>query len=153
MTRPDDDPPDPRTADRLARLPRELRPGRDLWPGIATRIRRRRRASRVLPWAIGLGLAASVALILVHRHPAQRGGPVAAESRELVATLTQMTGPRSATARSLAHHLAILDAAIAETRAALDETPADPALVDFLQDLDRRRLALLAQAARFAAES
>ena len=152
MMRPDDDPPDPRTAELLRGAPRELRPRRDLWPGIESRLRRRR-VPRALPWALGLAAAAGVAFVLLHRPPVRDEVQVTAESRELVATLTAITGTRSATARSLAHHLAIIDAAIAETKAALDETPADPALVDFLQDLDRRRLALLAQAARFAAES
>jgi hypothetical protein len=67
--------------------------------------------------------------------------------------LNATTGPRSATAKSLAHYLAILDGAIDETAAALRETPGDPALTEFLQTLERRRLTLLAQAARFAAES
>lgn len=153
MMRPDDDPPDPRTAELLRGASRELHPRRDLWPGIEARLRRGRRVPRALPWALGLAVAASVAFVLMHRHPVRQEVPATAESRELVATLTAITGTRSATARSLARHLAIIDAAIAETKTALDETPADPALVDFLQDLDRRRLALLAQAARFAAES
>jgi hypothetical protein len=75
------------------------------------------------------------------------------ESSEVRAMLAATTGAKSATAKSLAHHLEIIDAAVAETARALEATPGDPALAEFLANLEQRRLALLAQAARFAAES
>ena len=156
MTFPDDDLPDPRTAELLGRVPRAITPSRDLWPGIEGRLRKRR-GSWVVGRGWGVGLAAA-AVILITFGALRRGlrthdSRPTTESAEIQVILNATTGPRSATAHSLAHYLAILDGAIDETTAALRETPADPALTDFLQTLQRRRLTLLAQAARFAAES
>ena len=151
MTHPDDDPADPRTAELLRALPREVAPARDLWPDISSRLGVRRR--RRLKAFVGLGFAAAAALVLVLGHPAGVAPADAAESAQVRLILDATTGSRSATARSLARYVGILDGAIAETEAALRETPGDPALLDFLATLQRRRLELLAQAARFAAES
>ena len=154
MTFPDDDVPDPMTADLLGRAPRSIAPGRDLWPEIEGRLRRRGRwTARRIALIIAPTLAVAAALVLMFGHPGPRARGADAESAEFESTLTATTGPRSATAHSLARHLTILDGAIAETEAALRETPRDPALTEFLQTLQRRRLTLLAQAARFAAES
>ena len=98
-------------------------------------------------------IAAAAALVIVVSRPATRDPRPLSESVEMQQVLNTTTGPRSATAHSLARYLAVLDGAIEETTAALRETPGDPALTDFLQTLQRRRLTLLAQAARFAAES
>ena len=151
MTAPDDRP-DP----RLAGLPRSITPARDLWPGIEGRLRRRSSAgAQGRRWAIGLAVAATILItfgVLRREGPGVPEGSTT-ESVELQQVLNATTGPRSTTAKSLAHYLAILDGAIDETAAALRETPGDPALTEFLQTLERRRLTLLAQAARFAAES
>lgn len=149
MTAPDDRP-DP----RLAGLPKSISPARDLWPGIEGRLRRRRGAgTQGRRWLAGLVLAAAAAIVLIVRGPSTPAPQDSVESAELQQVLLATTGPRSSTAHSLAKYLSILDAAIAETGAALRETPGDPALTEFLQTLERRRLTLLAQAARFAAES
>ena len=155
MTFPDDDLPDPRTAELLGGVPRAVAPSRDLWPGIEGRLRRRAgETARRRVWFVGLAMASAAAVLLfVVSRPATRDPRPSPESREMQQVLNAATGSRSATARSLAHHLAILDGAIAETETALRETPRDPALTEFLQTLQRRRLTLLAQAARFAAES
>lgn len=138
--------------DELLRgLPRDIKPGRDLWPGIEGRLRRRRTGMRA-GW-IGVAAAAGIILALAVGRRTVAPSPVGSESAELQVTLASTTGPRSATARSLARHLAILDAAIGETETALQETPGDHPLLELLQTLQRRRFALLAQAARFAAES
>jgi hypothetical protein len=151
MTIPDDDLPDPRTAQLLRGVKRDVQPGRDLWPGIEGRLRRRGRGAqgrRV--WYIGSMLAAAAAVaFFLFRTPAM----APTESSEVRAMLAATTGAKSATAKSLAHHLEIIDAAVAETARALEATPGDPALAEFLANLEQRRLALLAQAARFAAES
>lgn len=151
MTAPDERP-DP----RLAGLPKSITPARDLWPGIEGRLRRRGgETARRRVWLGGLALAATVIISFALFHQ-RTVGPIdgaTAESAEMQLVLNATTGPRSTTAKSLAHYLAILDGAIAETAAALRETPDDPALTEFLQTLERRRLTLLAQAARFAAES
>lgn len=146
--------PDERPDPRLAGLPRSITPARDLWPGVEERLRRRRGAgTQGRRWLSVAGLATAAAMLLFLRTPSALHPSPSSESTEMQLVLNATTGPRSATARSLAHYLAILDGAIAETAAALRESPGDPALTDFLQTLERRRLALLAQAARFAAES
>jgi hypothetical protein len=150
MTIPDDDLPDPRTSELLGGVKRELRPGRDLWPGIEGRLTRRRGAwAQRRTWIIGLAAAAAIALVVL----GTRDPRPTTESSEVRAMLAATTGAKSATAKSLAHHLEIIDAAVAETARALEATPGDPALAEFLANLEQRRLALLAQAARFAAES
>ena len=101
-----------------------------------------------------MGLAAAAAIIVavwVFR-PGTATRLEVAEAEQVQVWLAQTTGPHAATAKSLARHLEIVAAAITETRAALDETPGDPALREFLQNLERRRLSLLAQAARYAVE-
>jgi len=156
MTFPDDDLPDSRTTALLGGLPRAIAPSRDLWPGIEGRLRKRRGSWVVGRWW-GVGLAAAAAILItfgaLRRGPRTHDPRPTAESAELQLVLNATTGSRSATAHSLARYLAILDGAIDETTAALRESPNDPALTDFLQTLQRRRLTLLAQAARFAAES
>jgi hypothetical protein len=153
MTFPDDDLPDPRTAELLGGVPRAITPSRDLWPGIEGRLRRRGADAQGRRWIVGLTIAAAAALVVWMPRPATRDSRPTTESVEMQQVLNATTGPRSATAHSLARYLGILDGAIAETEAALRATPRDPALTEFLQTLQRRRLTLLAQAARFAAES
>jgi len=153
MTYSDDDPADPRTAELLRALPREVAPPRDLWPDIEGRLKHRRSRVAARGWIIGFAIAAAAALVFLVPRPAARGPRPSPESTEMQLILNATTGSRSATAHSLARYLGILDGAIAETDAALRETPGDPALRDFLTTLQRRRLELLAQAARFAAES
>ena len=151
MTYPDDDLPDPRTAELLRGARREITPTRDLWPGIEGRLRRRGAGTQRHRWYLGLAAAAGVILALWTFRP---GGVVrheVASEDEVTVWLAQTTGPHAATAKSLARHLEIVAQAITETRTALAETPGDPALQEFLQNLERRRLALLAQAARYAA--
>jgi hypothetical protein len=151
MTYPDDDLPDPRTAELLRGVRREITPTRDLWPGIEGRLRRRGPGLARRGWLYGLAAAAGVILALWIFRPGVGVRHEVASEQEVTLWLAQTTGPHAATAKSLARHLEIVAQAIAETRAALDETPGDPALREFLQNLERRRLALLAQAARYAA--
>ncbi len=154
MTIPDDDLPDPRTAELLRGVQRELQPGRDLWPGIEGRLRRRDgKTARRRVWIVGTLLAAAAAFVIIARQVYTVFPATPTESSEVRAMLAATTGAKSATAKSLAHHLEIIDAAVAETARALKATPGDPALAEFLANLEQRRLALLAQAARFAAES
>jgi hypothetical protein len=153
MTFPDDDLPDPRTAELLGGVPRAIAPARDLWPGIEGRLRRRGSWVAGRGWAIGAAVAAAAVLIIWLPQPGSRDPRPSTESAEMQQVLNATTGPRSATAHSLVRYIGVLDGAIAETEAALRETPHDPALAEFLQTLQRRRLTLLAQAARFAAES
>jgi hypothetical protein len=151
MTYPDDDLPDPRTAELLRGARREITPARDLWPGIEGRLKRRGSKVARRGWYIGLAAAAGVILALWTFRPGATVRQEVASEQEVTVWLAQTTGPHAATAQSLARHLEIVAKAITETRTALDETPGDPALREFLQNLERRRLALLAQAARYAA--
>lgn len=153
MTIPDDDLPDPRTAELLRGVRPEITPDRDLWPGIEGRLTRRRSLVAGRRWLVGLAAAAAILLGFWLVRPRTSVEPTLAEAPQVQLWLAQTTGPHSATAKSLARHLDIVAQAIAETKAALQETPGDPALTEFLQTLQRRQLALLAQAARFAAES
>jgi hypothetical protein len=151
MTWPDDDLPDPRTAELLRGVRREIPPTRDLWPGIEGRLRRRGAGAQGRRWIYGLAAAAAILLAVWSFRAGGVVRPEVAETEQVQLWLAQTTGPHAATAQSLARHLEIVAAAITETRAALEETPGDPALKEFLQNLERRRLALLAQAARYAA--
>jgi len=152
MTYPDDDLPDPRTADLLRGARREIPPTRDLWPGIEGRLRRRRESWVVgRGWRYGLAAAAAILIAVWVFRPGTATRTEVAEAEQVQVWLAQTTGPHAATAKSLARHLEIVGQAIAETRGALQETPGDPALREFLQNLERRRLSLLAQAARYAA--
>jgi hypothetical protein len=155
MTIPDDDLPDPRTAELLRGVRREITPSRDLWPGIEGRLRRPigRAVSARRRWMIGIAAAAAIFAGFLAFGPRTKVAPALAEAPQIQLLLAQTTGPHSATAKSLARHLDIVAQAIEETETALAETPGDPALTEFLQTLQRRQLALLAQAARFAAES
>jgi hypothetical protein len=152
MTYPDDDLPDPRTAELLRGVRREIAPTRDLWPGIEGRLRGRGSWVRSRGWMFGLAAAAAIVVAVLIFRPGTGTRTEVADAEEVQVWLAQTTGPHAATAKSLARHLEIVGEAIAETRAALDETPGDPALREFLQNLERRRLSLLAQAARYAVE-
>jgi hypothetical protein len=70
---------------QLDRLPREVPPARDLWPGIAQGIARspRRRPARVAFAVSALALAAGLALAVgLRAWPRQSGSPVASASVE-----------------------------------------------------------------------
>jgi hypothetical protein len=56
----DEEPPIP----ALAGLKQERTPGRDLWPGIDSRIRARQIRRQRAPWIAAVGLAASLVLVL-----------------------------------------------------------------------------------------
>ena len=139
--------------DLLRGLRREITPARDLWPGIEGRLRARGSRGKGRGWTLGWAVAAAALLAFAIWRPSTLGSRPSTESVEVQATLIATTGPRSNSAKSLSRHITILDGAIGETESALRETPGDPALIEFLQTLQRRRFALLAQAARFAAES
>jgi hypothetical protein len=131
------------------RLPRELRPGRDLWPGIAGRLKERpepaaasgwwRLAAAVVVTAGGL-LAASVlgpvappvrpevsaaAPALAAPHLRQRDGVLHAHN-DLVAVIAHRGGRLDpAGAEALAAGLVELESATAEIAAALEARPGD----------------------------
>ena len=158
-----------------AALPASLRPTRDLWVGIAGRLvsrdtlRRRarwRRAGWMAAAAVLLVAASSGATaLLLRRSPppaTQRlvGGAVAIEATyleaasELSLVLENERGALApATVETLERNLAVINAAIAESRAALAADPANPALTALLWSAHRRKVALLAQAVRALTQS
>lgn len=161
---------------QAAALPRVARPERDLWPGIAEEIGRRRRIlafpARTAMWG---GLAAAAALliaVLLGRGPGKEampgGGPASqaaspslvsaspeADLREaegdyeraiqaLVAAL-EANRDRLApeTLRSVEQNLAVIDEAVREVRAALDQEPGNPELTRMLASTQRKKVDVL----------
>jgi len=144
---------------RLARLPREIPPERDLWSGIDARLAGRRPA-----WHFGLGIAAGLAIIalslLVSVEPRRPGGtelagarsaapgapPVARESgaRDANYEHTQETLERAfrselrqlpkATQARLIQDLDVIHKARSDIRAALAANPDSPLLQALLAD-------------------
>jgi hypothetical protein len=138
---------------QLRQLPREMDPGRDLWPGIAAGIERRP-ARRSFTWPRAFALAASVllgaGLFLKLQAPQQAppADPTAllvqreaiALSREYEAALLNYRGaPMPA---SLEPGLATLDRSAAQIRLAIAANPDSRALLKQLQRTYARRLEL-----------
>lgn len=152
-------------------LPRSIAPGRDLWGGIASRIGKRE-AGNATPWwrerMFWAGvLAAATALVLAlgiyrltARPPDHRlvEGWAAVEAdyeraeRELSGTLAaqhQRLAPE--TAALVERNLHIIDAAIADSRAALARDPGNADLRRLFAAASRQKVELLRWAARVAA--
>lgn len=139
---------------RLRQLPREIEPGRDLWPGIAARLPARRKPRR---WPTLLALAACLCLAVgaaVYLRPAAAPSPgleqalvqreAEALTREYEAALAEMAG--LPVPEPLAPALATLDASAEEIRGALAEQPGSTRLLDQLKRTYTRRLALTQRA-------
>ncbi|HEU4698754.1 MAG TPA: hypothetical protein VFS40_06205 [Gemmatimonadales bacterium] len=158
----------------VAALPRSLEPPHDLWPAIADRLgppaaaATTRGASAFLArrWSTAAALAAGLALAalssgatawLLRRSegavaaaPAGLAPGEAAYQRtaaELARVLAARRGELApATAATLARNLAIIDQAIAESRAALAHDPGNDDLVALLYASYEQKVALLRQA-------
>jgi hypothetical protein len=143
---------------RLRQLPRDIEPGRDLWPGIAASLQRppARRSRR---WLGGLALAASLTLAvgLGWRLTPSPSAPVSsmavsektvsplqreasAMTREYRAALREYAG--APLPKALSPSLQVLDDSAAQIRAALVAQPGSPALLQQLRKTYFRRLAL-----------
>ena len=155
----------------LAALPTAIEPPRDLWPRIERRIAPSPVRSRFMALAAALALVAGSSGVtwLVMRDDA----PPAAASTDSVATGVRVFEARyveqartlagllerergrlaPATVEVLERNLAIIDAAIAESRAALAADPSNPALETLLRAGHEQKVALLEQAARLVRES
>jgi anti-sigma factor RsiW len=152
----------------LATLSREITPEADLWPGVARRI-------TPVPWRRRMLAAAAVLLlmagssvttaVLVRRPPSAvpsvAGAEVAraiearygARTAELAAVLDRERKDLApATVAAIERNLAVIDRAIAESRAALDKDPSDPDLRTLFRTSQAQRVALLEQATRIARE-
>ncbi|WP_147653659.1 hypothetical protein [Vulcaniibacterium gelatinicum] len=150
---------DPRLRLALRGLRREALPEHELWPGIAARIAQapqRRPASprRPTPWALAASLLLAVGLAWQLRPPpavAPEETPLALEAqaltREYEAALQHFAGvplPDEAALREL-------DRSAAQIRQALRRDPDARFLLDRLQDIYARRLALTQRLARHTA--
>jgi hypothetical protein len=163
-----------RLDEALARLPRGIEPGRDLWPAIEPRLQDRPvRAPRRWAWAAAAAvlLVAGSSLVtatLVRRHdaatartvsppagalvttaafgPGHRVGPAyLANRRELVRSLEARIAGLPPQARSrLAANLAELRRASAEINAALELHPGDPLLEEMLINVYQDEITVLA---------
>lgn len=144
---------------QLRQLPREIEPGRDLWPGIAAAIDRRPSRSASRPtWAF-LAMAASVLLAagLFWKSPAPEAGApgvdstamvVASESRAITdeyrAALRQYKGAPIPAA--FQPSLGELDKSVAQIQRAIAADPQSVFLLDQLRKTYSRRLELTQRA-------
>ena len=153
----------------VAGLSREIPPPADLWPGIARRITPPAWRRRTLAAAAVLLLMAGTSLVTVA--VLRRGAvPPSAMSRtpavvQLIdaeygpraqALETVLAGERSklapATIATVERNLAVIDRAIAESRAALAADPGNPDLRVLFRTSQAQKVALLEQATRLAHE-
>jgi anti-sigma-K factor RskA len=149
-----------------ATLPKSIEPGRDLWAAIEPRIRQRapRNVQRV--WWFGALAAAAVLVLafgiyrLTARPPDRRMGEgwVAVQSdfdratNELGVILAAERGRlRPETVAVLERNLAVIDAAITESRAALARDPANAELRRLFAAASRQKVELLQWVTRVAA--
>jgi len=141
---------------RLAQLPREREPDRDLWPGIAKGIgvsaTRRRRRPR---WLAGLALAASLGLVTVlalrietpmqlPAHPSVTGDLLLGQAESLAQEYRQALsalGPIEFPAE-LADAVQDIDRSLIELHTALQRQPEADFLLDRLRKTYAQRLRL-----------
>lgn len=158
----------------VERLPREITPDRDLWPGIAARIDRKQRAKRPL-WAYGL--AASLFVVvgagglwfsLAKRAPEAVTVPgtqlVAASpdpqsqyfaQRAALAENTVQSAPNlaPATREVILKNLRIIEGSMQQIQGALEKDPNNPRLRSLLYDLYQNEAQLLAATQQIQAQT
>ncbi|MCB9689956.1 MAG: zf-HC2 domain-containing protein [Alphaproteobacteria bacterium] len=143
-------------------LPREIEPSRDLWPGIAARIGGRSAWWQRPQWLlaalvlVALGSSALTALALRAPDPAPVdvagaelpwGDELDHAADELRAAVEARRGELDPeTLAVVEENLRIIDAAVAETRAALDADPTNRRLQRSLAAAGEQRIALLRHA-------
>ena len=155
----------------VAALSRSIEPPHDLWPRIERRIEPSRLRSRLVALAAAIALMAGSSTVtwMVMRDgeaPAVAAADTTApgvrvfearyveQARTLAELLERERGSLApATIAVLERNLAIIDAAIAESRAALAADPANPELETLLRAGHEQKVALLEQAARLVRES
>ena len=157
----------------VAALPRSIEPAHDLWPAIEGRLRERRSIRAPGRWRLAwLAAAAAIVLVagssaatlwLVRGHPSPTAAAAATPvieagyvnaSAELMRALdAERSHLAPATVATLERNLAVIDAAIAESRAALANDPANRDLAALLWASYRQKVALLQQATRLVERS
>jgi hypothetical protein len=156
----------------VERVPRDLEPERDLWPGIAARVRARRRAARWRLAALAAGLVLAVGALL-WRGPSAEEVPLQASTKptetvglaayaETDRTLAAIRDElqRSIEARQdrlppetrtlVFENLRTIDRAIAEIERALDGAPGNAELTRTYIEYRQRQIGLLRQANQLA---
>jgi len=142
-----------------ASLPKIIEPGRDLWAGIEARMRQRATWNVQRVWRPALAAAAVLVIVLglyrllppftAHYRPVGQGwAAVQADfdraSDELGLILAAERGRlRPETVALLERNLAVIDGAIAESRAALARDPANPDLRQLFAAASRHKVDLL----------
>jgi anti-sigma factor RsiW len=159
-------------------LPREIRPARELWSGIASRLdgsvvrsltARRQARRRWIPLAAAAVLLVAASVLLTLQFTAPRtvtpalppaAGVIPASTRAMDADLVQAARDLEqvlveqrdrlapATIATLERNLAVIDRAIEESRAALAADPANRDLRALLLGAHRQKLDLLERATR-----
>lgn len=159
----------------VSALPRSLEPPRDLWPAITRRLEPRRALpSQAKAWrwrrpaltaaaAVLLVAGSSAATLWLTRGqaprmaamttPAIEAGYVNATADLMRALDAERDRLAPATVATLERNLAVIDAAIAESRAALAADPGNRDLAALLWASYRQKVALLQQASRLAERS
>ncbi len=148
-----------------AALPKSIQPSRDLWGDIARRLGKRERGNGKRVWrerAFWRGALAAAAVLVIalglyrllppstaHDRPEGQGWAVvqaefdrASDELELTLT-TERVRLRPETVALLERNLAVIDAAIAESRAALARDPANGELRRFFAAASRQKVELL----------
>ena len=156
--------------DRVAGLRRSIEPPRDLWPDIRGRIAPSpwRRRAYAIAAALALVIGSSAVTMLLMRSGERVPAPQVADipaPRFLEAEYVSQTESLSEllerqrdqlapeTIATLERNLAIIDAAIADSRAALAADPSNPELETLLRAGYEQKVALLERAARLVRES
>ena len=153
-----------------ASLPRSIEPGRDLWAGVETRIAQRATWNvQRFRWRAALAAAAVLVIALglyrllppfaAHDRPAGEGAGWATVQADFDRATSELglifaaerERLRPETVALLERNLAIIDAAIAESRAALARDPASVELRGLFAAAARQKVELLRWAARVAA--
>jgi anti-sigma factor RsiW len=151
-----------------ASLPKSIEPGRDLWAAIEARIRQRAPWNVQRAWWRGALAAAAVLVLAVgiyrllppfaaHDRPVGQGWAAVQadfdrasdELGRILALERQRLAPQ--TVALVERNLAIIDAAVAESRAALARDPANADLRRLFAAAARQKVELLRWAARVAA--
>lgn len=146
----------------VQRLPQDIDPGHDLWPGIAARIGRKQRAARPL-WAYGLAASLCVAVGAgslyygLARHAPGAAVPVEVATtaspdavyyaqRAAFAENSVETAPNlaPATRAVILTNLRIIEGSMQQIQAALEKDPNNPRLRTLLYDLYQNEARLLA---------
>lgn len=158
-------------------LPREVAPPPEVWTQLRGRVgRRSSRTGRSRAWGRWIAAAAGVVFVVgaallipggrgkgsVDRAtPAQTSPAIARVELHFAETLAELrasldmerTNYTAAASNVVDRTLAVIDTAIAETRAAITDDPNNPALVEILSSHYERKVELLQRAAELAPSS